>query len=54
MKCNPGKCHLLVNKNYKAAIRIGNVQIENTKREKLVSIQFDQQAVFLLSFIRNI
>ena len=32
MKSNPDKCHLLVSTNDNVAIRIGNVQIENTKR----------------------
>ena len=38
MKINPGKCHLLVSTNDNVAIRIGNFQIENTKREKLLRI----------------
>ena len=33
MKSNPDKCHLLVSANDKVAIRIGNFQIENTKRK---------------------
>ena len=34
-KNNHDKCHLLVGTNDNVAIRIGNFQIENTKREKL-------------------
>ena len=41
MKSSPGKCHLLVSANDNAAIRIGNFQIENTKRKTVC-----QQAVF--------
>ena len=36
MKNNPEKCHLLVSTNDNVTIRIGNFQIENTKREKLL------------------
>ena len=46
MKINPGKCHLLVSINDNVAIRIGNFQIENTKREKLLRIQFDNKLSF--------
>ena len=54
MKSNPGKCHLLVSANDNVKIRIGNFHIENTKREKLLGIQFDNKlAVFRLPFIRN-
>ena len=42
MKTNPDKCHLLVGTNDNVAIRIGNFQIKNTKREKLLGIQFDK------------
>ena len=43
MKGNSGKCHLLVSINDNVAIRIGNIQIENTKKEKLSDIQFDNE-----------
>ena len=43
MKGNSGKCHLLVSINDNVAIRIGNIQIENTKKEKLSDIQFDNK-----------
>ena len=46
MKSNPDKCHLLVSKNDNVAIRIGNFQIESTKREKLLDIQFDNKLSF--------
>ena len=52
MKSNPDKCHLLFGTNENVAIRIGNFQIENTKREKL-RYAVRKQAVFRLSFIRN-
>ena len=40
MKSNPDKCHLLVGTNDNVAFRIVNVQIENTKKEKILDIQF--------------
>ena len=43
MKGNSGKCHLLVSINDNVAIRIGNIQIENTKKEKPSDIQFDNE-----------
>ena len=46
MKSSPDKCHLLVSTNDNIAIRIGNVQIENTTREKLLGIQFDNKLSF--------
>ena len=46
MKGNPDKCHLLVSTNGNVKIRIGNFQIENTKREKLFGIQFDNKLYF--------
>ena len=46
MKSNPDKCHLLVSTNDNVAIRIGKFQIENTKREKLLGIQFDNKLSF--------
>ena len=48
MKINHGKCHLVVSTNGNVAIRIGNFQIEATKRETVW-----QQAAFRLSFIKN-
>ena len=50
MKSNPDKCHLLVTTNDNVGIRIGNFQTENTKREKLLGIQFDNK----LSFDHNL
>ena len=46
MKSNPDKCHLLVSTNGNVAIRIGNFQIENSKREKLLGIPFDNKLSF--------
>ena len=43
MKSSPDKYHLLVSTNESVAIKIGNFQIENTKREKLLRIQFDNK-----------
>ena len=46
MKSNPDKCHLLVSTNDNIAIKKGNFQIENTTREKLWGIQFDNKLSF--------
>ena len=46
MKSNSDKCHLLFSTNDNVAIRIGNFQIENTKREKLLCIQFGNKLSF--------
>ena len=46
MKSSPDKCHLLVSANDNAAIRIGNFQIENTKRKTLLGIQFASKLSF--------
>ena len=46
MKSNPDKCHLLISTNDNVKIRKGNFQIENTKREKLLGIQFDNKLSF--------
>ena len=46
MKSNPDKCHLHVSMNDNVKIRIGNFQIENTKRAKLLGIQFDKKLPF--------
>ena len=46
MKSNPDKCHLLVSTNDNVAIRIGNFQTENNKREKLLGTQFDNKLSF--------
>ena len=46
MKSNSGKCHLLVRTNDNVAIRIERTQIERTKREKLLFIQFDNTLSF--------
>ena len=41
MKLNPDNCDLFVSTNGNATIRIGNFQIENTEKEKLLGIHFD-------------
>ena len=46
MKSNPEKYHLLFSTNVNIAIRIGNFEIENNKREKLLGIQFDNKLSF--------
>ena len=46
MKSNPDKCHLIVSTNGNVKIRIANFQIEDTKREKLLGIQFDNKMAF--------
>ena len=46
MNSNPAKCHLLVSTNNNNAMRKGNSQIENTKREILLGIQFDRRLSF--------
>ena len=46
MKSNPDTCHLLLSTNDNVAIRIGDFQIENTKRKKLLGIQFDNKLSF--------
>ena len=38
MKSDPGKFHLLVSTNGNVAIKLGNSQIKNIKREKLYSL----------------
>ena len=46
MKSNSDKCHLLVSTNDNVVIKIGNFRIENTKRERLLGIQFDNKLSF--------
>ena len=47
IKSHPDKCHLHVSMNDNVKkIRIGNFQIENTKKEKLLGIQFDKKLSF--------
>ena len=43
MKSNPDKCHLLVSTNDNVKISIGNIHKENTRREKLLGIQFENK-----------
>ena len=46
MKSNADKCHLLVSPNEKAAIKIGNLEIDNNKREKLLGAHLDSGLSF--------
>ena len=46
MKSNFDKCHLLVRTIDNVKIRIENFQIENTEKEKLLGIQFDNKLSF--------
>ena len=46
MKNIPGKCHFYVSTNDNVAIKTGNFQIEDTKREKLLRIQLDNKMSF--------
>ena len=46
IKVNSEKYHLLVSTSDNAAIWIGNFQIENSKREKLLGMQFDNKLSF--------
>ena len=54
MKSNPDKCHLLVSTNDNVIIRIGNFQIENTKREKLLGIQFDNTIIIYQKYAKTL
>ena len=46
IKDNPDRCHLLVRANDNVAIRVRNLQIENTKWEKLLGMQLDNKLSF--------
>ena len=46
MKSNADKCHLLVSPNEKVTIKIGNHEIDNTKREKLLGARLDSGLSF--------
>ena len=48
MKSNADKCHLLVSSNEKVTIKIGSHEIEiaNTKREKLLGVHLDSGLSF--------
>ena len=50
MKSNPDKCLLLASTNDNVAISVGNFQIENTKREKLLGVQVDNKLYFNYHF----
>ena len=46
MKSNADKCHLLVSTNETVKIQVGNYNIANSKREKLLGIKFDHNLNF--------
>lgn len=46
MKSNADKANLLVSANEKVTIKIGNHEIVNTKREKVLGIHFDSELSF--------
>ena len=46
MRINAGKYHLLVSTNNTVKTRIGNVDITNSKSEKLLGIKFDHKLSF--------
>ena len=46
MKTNPEKCHLLMNVNRPATIKIGEHAISNSYCEKLFSFDIDSQLKF--------
>ena len=46
MKANPDKCHLLLNSDYKLDIKVGNMSIENSTYQKLLSIESDNKLNF--------
>ena len=46
MKANPDKCHLLINRDCRQEIKIGNILVENSKHEKLLGINIDNKLNF--------
>ena len=46
MKSKAGKCNLLVSTNNTVKIKIGNFDIINSKREKLLGVKFDHKLPF--------
>ena len=46
MKANPDKCHLLLNRDCKQELIIGDISIENSKYEKLLGIEIDSKLNF--------
>ena len=46
MKINVDKCHLLVSTNNTAKIKIGNIDITNSKSEKLLGVKLDHKLSF--------
>ena len=46
MKCNAGKCHLIVRANNAVNIKIGNINITNSICEKFLGVKFDCKLTF--------
>ena len=46
MNTNTSNCHLLVNKKDEVIIRIGDTEIENSEKEKLLGIKADAAQKF--------
>ena len=46
MKCNAGKCHLIVRTNNTVNIKIGNINITNSICEKFLGVKFDCKLTF--------
>ena len=46
MKINADRCHLLVSTNNTVKIKIGNLDITNSKNEKLLRVKFDHKHSF--------
>ena len=46
MKCNPDKCHLLVSSCNKTKMEIYDLKIENSNREQLLGVHFDNRLTF--------
>ena len=46
MKINAGRCHLLVSTNSNVKMKIGNSDITNSKKEKLLGVKFDHKLSF--------
>ena len=46
MRINADKCHLLISTNNAVKIKIGNLDITNSKCEKLLGVKFDHKLSF--------
>ena len=52
MKSNADKCHLLVISNEKVTIKIGSHEIANTKREKILGVNRDNDCHLIIIYQR--